>query len=54
MHTAHYNNIIVLTNRKIDEGSKVTIVYMSFSKYFDRVPHGRWVKKVRTQEDFSN
>jgi len=31
----------------IDEGRAVDVVYMDFSKAFDKVPHGRQVQKVR-------
>ena len=30
----------------VDEGSVVDVVYMDFSKTFDKVPHGRLIKKV--------
>ena len=33
--------------REIDEGKAVDVVYMDFSKAFDKVPHGRLVKKVQ-------
>eukprot|EP00061_Rhincodon_typus_P009918 g33776.t1 len=31
----------------IDEGRAVDVVYMDFSKAFDRVPHGRLIQKVK-------
>ena len=31
----------------IDEGRAVDVVYMDFSKAFDKVPHGRLVQKVK-------
>ena len=34
--------------RCVDEGSAVDVVYMDFSKAFDKVPHGRLVKKVNS------
>ena len=33
--------------RHIDEGSAVDVIYMEFSKAFDKVPHGRLIQKVR-------
>ena len=33
--------------RYVDEGRAVDVVYMDFSKAFDKVPHGRLMKKVR-------
>ena len=30
----------------VDEGRAVDVVYMDFSKAFDKVPHGRLVQKV--------
>ena len=32
----------------VDEGSAVNVVYMDFSKIFDKVPHGRLIKKANT------
>ena len=32
----------------IDEGRAVDVVYMDFSKAFDKVPHGRLVQKVKS------
>ena len=32
----------------IDESRAVDVVYMDFSKAFDKVPHGRLVQKVRS------
>ena len=34
--------------REIDEGKAVDVVYMDFSKAFDKFPHGRLVKKVQS------
>ena len=34
--------------RNVDEGKAVDVVYMDFSKAFDKVPHGRLVKKVQS------
>ena len=34
--------------RKVDEGKAVDVVYMDFSKAFDKVPHGRLVRKVQS------
>ena len=34
--------------RCVDKGSAVDVVYMDFSKAFDKVPHGRLVKKVNS------
>eukprot|EP00061_Rhincodon_typus_P007060 g28349.t1 len=31
----------------IDDGRAIDMTYMDFSKAFDKVPHGRLVKKVR-------
>jgi len=31
----------------MDEGRAVDVVYMDFSKVFDKVPHGRLMQKVR-------
>ena len=31
----------------VDEGRAVDVIYMDFSKAFDKVPHGRLMKKVR-------
>ena len=33
--------------KTIDKGRAVDVVYMDFSKAFDKVPHGRLVKKVK-------
>lgn len=33
--------------KMIDEGKAVDVVYMDFSKAFDKVPHGRLVQKVK-------
>ena len=33
--------------KMIDEGRAVDVVYMDFSKAFDKVPHGRLVQKVK-------
>ena len=30
----------------VDDGSAVDVVYMDFSKAFDKVPHGRLIKKA--------
>ena len=43
--------------RCVHEGSAVDVVYMDFSKAFDKVPHGRLMKKVRAhgiQGNFPN
>ena len=32
--------------KKVDEGSVVDVVYMDFSKVFDKVPHGRMLHKI--------
>ena len=34
--------------KTIDEGRAVDVVYMNFSKAFDKVPHGRLVQKVKS------
>jgi len=34
--------------RKVDEGKAVDVVYLDFSKAFDKVPHGRLVRKVQS------
>jgi len=34
--------------KKVDEGSAVDVVYMDFSKTFDKVPHGRLLHKVKS------
>ncbi|MBB6707133.1 reverse transcriptase family protein [Proteus mirabilis] len=34
--------------KRIDEGRAVDVIYMDFSKAFDKVPHGRLVSKVRS------
>ena len=34
--------------KKVDEGSAVDIIYMDFSKAFDKVPHGRLLHKVKS------
>ena len=34
--------------KKVDEGSAVDVVYMDFSKAFDKVPHGRLLHKVES------
>ena len=34
--------------KMIDEGRAVGVVYMDFSKAFDKVPHGRLVQKVKS------
>ena len=34
--------------KKIDEGSAVDVIYMDFSKAFDKVPHGRLLHKVKS------
>ena len=34
--------------KKVDEGSAVDVVYMEFSKAFDKVPHGRLLHKVKS------
>ena len=34
--------------RKVDEGRAVDVVYMDFSKAFDKVPHGRLVRKIQS------
>ena len=34
--------------KKVDEGSAVDVVYMDFSKAFDKVPHGRLLHKVKS------
>ena len=31
----------------VDEGRAVDVIYKDFSKAFDKVPHGRLMKKVR-------
>ncbi|MDZ1603208.1 reverse transcriptase family protein, partial [Klebsiella pneumoniae] len=33
--------------KQVDEGKPVDVVYMDFSKAFDKVPHGRLMEKVR-------
>jgi len=33
--------------KMIDEGKAMDVVYMDFSKAFDKFPHGRLVQKVR-------
>ena len=38
----------VEVTRCVDEGSVVDVVYMDFSKTFDKVPHGRLVKNVNS------
>ena len=35
--------------KKVDEGSAVDVVYMDFSKAFDKVPHGSLLHKVKSQ-----
>ena len=34
--------------RKVDEGKAVDVVCLDFSKAFDKVPHGRLVRKVQS------
>eukprot|EP00061_Rhincodon_typus_P007464 g29184.t1 len=34
--------------KMIDDGKAVDVVYMDFSKAFDKVPHGRLVQKVKS------
>ena len=34
--------------KKVDEGSAANVVYMDFSKAFDKVPHGRLLHKVKS------
>eukprot|EP00061_Rhincodon_typus_P015190 g42725.t1 len=34
--------------RRIDEGRAVDVIYMDFSKEFDKVPHGRLVNKFKS------
>ena len=34
--------------KKVDEGSAVDVVYMDFSKAFDKVPHGKLLHKVKS------
>ena len=34
--------------KMIDEGRAVDVVYMDFTKAFDKVPHGRLVQKVKS------
>ena len=34
--------------RKIDQDKAVDVVYMDFSKAFDKVPHGRLIQKVKS------
>ena len=34
--------------KMIDESRAVDVVYMDFSKAFDKVPHGRLVQKVKS------
>ena len=36
--------------KMIDEGRAVDVVYMDFSKAFDKVPHGRLMQKVKSHE----
>ena len=38
----------------IDEGSPVDVLYLNFSKAFDKVPHKRLVKKVKAHGIGSN
>ena len=33
--------------KQVDEGKAVDVVYMDFSKAFDKVPHGRLLQKIR-------
>ena len=32
----------------IDEGSNIGVAYMDFMKAFDKVPHGRLIKKIES------
>ena len=34
----------------IDKGRAVDVVYMDFSKAFDKIPHGRLLKKLKSHE----
>ena len=34
--------------KKVDEGSAVDVIYMDFSKAFDKVPHGRLLHQVKS------
>ena len=34
--------------KKVDEGTAVDVVYMDFSKAFDKVPHGRLLHQVNS------
>ena len=34
--------------KKLDEGQPVDVLYLDFSKAFDKVPHGRLVQKLKT------
>jgi len=34
--------------RNIDQGRAVDVVYMDFSKAFDKVPHGKLIQKVKS------
>jgi len=33
--------------KQVDEGKAVDVVYMDFSKAFDKVPHGRLLQKIQ-------
>ena len=46
-HVSHLIEFFEGVTKKVDEGSAVDVVYMDFSKDFDKVPHGRLVSKVR-------